>query len=1854
MSVTYDALMNDTQLIQYTATASNTSLYPDSNTIAITGPIWLPRVYGKDLTAFEIASSGKIAISLNDIHTVDISRSNYIDATHFKNTIASQSNYSLDLTANSGALQITLDAYSNNIGVNAASNISLTAVSGNITISTSNNMVLSASNNYSLVTQSNVSLNASFGTATVSANNSNMYLQLSNNANTATLYSSNVVQVTACNTVNVNAQSNIYAGALTGDLKLYAHNSNMYVALQRSTDNITVYTSSNILLVSSNNTNITGKSNVSLGALAGDFQAYADGSNMFLTLQKSTDNATLYASNNVYISGSNDVNVNSQSNVFIGALGGDVKVYSQSSNMYMTFSASTNNISFYSSNNLNTSACNSINTNATSNISVSTVAGDYRLYVNNSNMFYRMSATTNNINVFSSNSTIISASNSVNVFAQSNMTVSTSNGSISLSANSSNMYQTMDAATNNLSFYSSNNTSMSASNTFTLNAQSNVYIGALGGDFKAYSDSSNMYLTMAKSSDTVTLYSASNMFVSASNTYNLNAKSNIYIGALAGDVRMYANSSNMFLVMDKSTNNISEFASNNMTVSVSNSLSTFVNSNISFSTIVGDYAIYANSSNMFLIMDHLSNNTTLFTSNNLVTGVSNNASIFVNSNYNISTIAGSYNVYANSSNMFMTMSSATNNVGVFSSNNTTIGASNNFSIFVNSNYNASTIAGSYNVYANSSNMFITMDSTTDNISLYAASNYLVSVSNSMTVDVKSNINMGTYKGDVTLSANSSNMSLIMDHVTDNITLYASSNIYVSSSNTLNVNAQSNIFVGALGGDFRVYSQKSNMFLTMDSSLNNITMFSSNNTNVSVSNSLTATVNSNVSIYANNGDMNLYANKSNVTIVMDRANNNMTLYASNSMNLTACNSYRLVTMSNVSLSATTGSLKLYSSTSNMSLVMDAATLNTTQFTSNNLNVTACNSYTLNTQSNIYVGALAGDFKAYSTGSNMYLTMEQANNNVTIFASNNLAQTASNTYTLNAQSNIYVGALAGGFKAYADSSNMYMTLDRTTDNATLYASSNIILVASNNINMTSKSNFTVGALAGSVQLYSDSSNMYLTMDRTTDNVSMYASNQMTLVASNSFTLNAQSNVAINANVQNMTFYASNNISSTASNSYLVNARSNIYVGALNGDFKVYSMSSNMYLVMDSATNNVSMFASNNFNISVSNSYNLITNSNLSASATNGDLKLYANLSNMFLTMDHTTNNTSLYTSNNLTVTASNSASLTTVSNITLAANTGSLKLYSTGSNMFITMDAATRNTTQYTSNNLAISASNNYTLNAQSNIYMGALGGDYKVYADRSNMYLTMTQATDNTVLYTSNNLNLSASNDFNLNAQSNAYVGALAGSFKAYADSSNMYVTLDRTTDNASMYASSNILIIASNNMGFTAKSNFSVGALAGSVKLYANSSNISVVLDQPTSNIVFFASNQILGTACNAISFTSLSNITLTAVNKDMTLSASNDFGVSACNNYTLNARSNVSLNASKGSFTAYANDSNMFLTMDNTNNNVALYAFKTMNLTASNNFNLNTQSNIYINAAAGEMRMYASSNLKLDADASNMFINMNMPSDVISIYSLSNIGLSASNVMFLEAMSNVQVTSSNINFISHRDFNIVASNNITISASNTLTFNFGTTNSAITIGNDQSFTSQSNMSFYIQSAPSPTDPVFEVRNSNILIRGDIVVTGSINTSNVFSTTVVQESLKIEDKVVTLASIGSNFSPGDGPTDGVSNDGAGVVIDGVPLGYDSNIPQAYDKTFKWNYGTNGIASLGTSNVDDESYWEVKGGSFHLTHQKIIPSGGSNIVQNVSIIFRVNENDELELCKTFWYAASNAYITKRLAKFGKML
>jgi NF-X1-type zinc finger protein NFXL1 len=76
----YDSIYganSTTNEISYT-TGSPDITYPDAQFTNVLGTVFLPRIYGKDLSCLEIGTSGKIAITLTDINSFDISNTNSV------------------------------------------------------------------------------------------------------------------------------------------------------------------------------------------------------------------------------------------------------------------------------------------------------------------------------------------------------------------------------------------------------------------------------------------------------------------------------------------------------------------------------------------------------------------------------------------------------------------------------------------------------------------------------------------------------------------------------------------------------------------------------------------------------------------------------------------------------------------------------------------------------------------------------------------------------------------------------------------------------------------------------------------------------------------------------------------------------------------------------------------------------------------------------------------------------------------------------------------------------------------------------------------------------------------------------------------------------------------------------------------------------------------------------------------------------------------------------------------------------------------------------------------------------------------------------------------------------------------------------------------------------------------------------------------------------------------------------------------------------------------------------------------------------------------------------------------------
>ena len=75
MGTLYDNVTASVRTIEYTS-ATPSVTYPDAGIYNVLGVTFAPRVYAKDLSALELASSGRISATLNDAFAFDISESN--------------------------------------------------------------------------------------------------------------------------------------------------------------------------------------------------------------------------------------------------------------------------------------------------------------------------------------------------------------------------------------------------------------------------------------------------------------------------------------------------------------------------------------------------------------------------------------------------------------------------------------------------------------------------------------------------------------------------------------------------------------------------------------------------------------------------------------------------------------------------------------------------------------------------------------------------------------------------------------------------------------------------------------------------------------------------------------------------------------------------------------------------------------------------------------------------------------------------------------------------------------------------------------------------------------------------------------------------------------------------------------------------------------------------------------------------------------------------------------------------------------------------------------------------------------------------------------------------------------------------------------------------------------------------------------------------------------------------------------------------------------------------------------------------------------------------------------------------
>lgn len=638
-------------------------------------------------------------------------------------------------------------------------------------------------------------------------------------------------------------------------------------------------------------------------------------------------------------------------------------------------------------------------------------------------------------------------------------------------------------------------------------------------------------------------------------------------------------------------------------------------------------------------------------------------------------------------------------------------------------------------------------------------------------------------------------------------------------------------------------------------------------------------------------------------------------------------------------------------------------------------------------------------------------------------------------------------------------------------------------------------------------------------------------------------------------------------------------------------------------------------------------------------NDSLILNVNDSNVFMKMDGLSNNITLSADSNInmiagdqfnvfaadlawnissdiTFAASNDLNLRANSNVNIWAQNDSIVMAADNSNITLLFDQTNKNLVGYANSNIVMTAGGDVTVVGGDAIAMSANAGTFTAYAQSSNMSLTLNASTSNATLYAVGAVTLDALDDVNLYANSNVFISAESQDVLINAANSNVEIEMLSTTYTMNLNATSNINTVALNDVTTTASSNVTIAATSGSFTLSASDSNMLLTMSEATNMTTLYSSNDVIMNTSNDFLLTSIGATTITSLST----------AVSSTNN--------ISLTSSAGSVSFYGSNNSTSLIMD------AATASITVN--ASNDFNLNVTSNIDVKVLEGAS-IASGTNVTI-ATSNNTSITSGVNTTVTS--QTGTVLLSGSNNQVQLQLSGTTKdatlsASNDVILDAGRHFNVLADSNMTLSASNSMTIQTNNTNSYMTLGTNFE-TKAAQYNWLIGNTSMMT-----LTSDKLFINGNLEITGVLDAVNV-----QQTNLLLEDKNIILAS-SSNGSVNDG----IANNGSGIVVNGLSAMAQTNpnVTPFQEKSFKWNNGVDGVDVMGTSNMDKESFWELKGGSLRMTMWRYSSNNDGTIASSneIGFGFRINNYNELEIVKKYMNN-DQQYVYKRIAKFGQTL
>ena len=226
------------------------------------GTLYIPRVYGKNLSAFEIASSGKIAITINDVHSFDLMKTSSNTS-----SIVVSSNESFSIALGQNNVSMLLDNHCNNFEVIANNKIILAASNGisfsangegsftaqsALIFSTLADMTFDSCNNLYMTEFCNIIMQAADGGVIFQLDppNANILFQASNNIDFVSVIGT-IGFYGQSKAAFIEIQSNANLNIFTNS-NLYIYANNMNVGIVAESNCLDIYATSNITINTSN------------------------------------------------------------------------------------------------------------------------------------------------------------------------------------------------------------------------------------------------------------------------------------------------------------------------------------------------------------------------------------------------------------------------------------------------------------------------------------------------------------------------------------------------------------------------------------------------------------------------------------------------------------------------------------------------------------------------------------------------------------------------------------------------------------------------------------------------------------------------------------------------------------------------------------------------------------------------------------------------------------------------------------------------------------------------------------------------------------------------------------------------------------------------------------------------------------------------------------------------------------------------------------------------------------------------------------------------------------------------------------------------------------------------------------------------------------------------------------------------------------------------------------------------------------------------------------------------------------------------------------------------------------------